>query len=240
VVAGPDLSAQATARDADVTREVVREEFSNAQRRGAGSGDLARRLNQHTSEDPTLTGGDVDADWARSDIGEEAVGGSVHTPDQDVVEELGRALGIEYEDGEPLHTEEKLLHRDEVRWELNPGSSEDYADGERLLDDESWDPGAVSAAGLDPVEDVAENAAAPLGYRLPEDGDDEDGLAVEEDEDDDIVEEGEEEEEDDDDDDLDEDEDEEDDEDYGDDELDDEDLDEDEDIEDSEDEEDDR
>jgi hypothetical protein len=35
-----------------------------------------------------LSGGDVDADWARAQSsGDEAVGGSVTTPDQDVVDE---------------------------------------------------------------------------------------------------------------------------------------------------------
>ncbi len=49
---------------------------------------------------PLLSGGDVDADWKRADsIGEEAVGGSVATPDQDVVDEIGRALGVEQEAG---------------------------------------------------------------------------------------------------------------------------------------------
>src|SRR6185503_4276528 len=37
-----------------------------------------------------LTGGDVDADWQRAEAsGEEAVGGSEPTPDQDVVDEIG-------------------------------------------------------------------------------------------------------------------------------------------------------
>ena len=45
--------------------------------------------------DARLTGGDVDADWRTAAAnGEEAVGGSVATPDQDVVDELGEALGV--------------------------------------------------------------------------------------------------------------------------------------------------
>jgi hypothetical protein len=52
-------------------------------------------LREHTASSPELTGGDVDADWKRADsVGEEAPGGTVATPDQDVVDELGRALGV--------------------------------------------------------------------------------------------------------------------------------------------------
>jgi hypothetical protein len=41
---------------------------------------------------------------------------------------LGEAVGLIYEDNEPLHTAEKLNERDRRRWELDPASSEDYND----------------------------------------------------------------------------------------------------------------
>lgn len=67
-----------------------------------------------------LTGGDVDADWMRAgSTGEEAVGGSVATPDQDVVDEIGRALGVEQAPEAEVRTAEELLHeRDRFRWHL--------------------------------------------------------------------------------------------------------------------------
>lgn len=77
--------------------------------------------------DATLYGGDVDAAQHQTDAGEETVGGSSPTPDQDVVEELGNAVGITYEDNEPLRFGDKLADRDAQRWELNPASSEDYS-----------------------------------------------------------------------------------------------------------------
>ena len=53
-------------------------------------------LLEFSATSPRLSGGDVDADrWRALDSGEEAVGGSAPTPDQDVVDELGRALGVE-------------------------------------------------------------------------------------------------------------------------------------------------
>lgn len=79
------------------------------------------------AESPVVSGGDIDAAWDQSDAsGEETVGGSNPTPDQDVVDELGKAVGLTYQDNEPLDTTEKVSERDRHRWELDPGSSEDY------------------------------------------------------------------------------------------------------------------
>lgn len=41
------------------------------------------------------------------------------------MDELGDAVGLSYEDDEPLQTREKLLKRDRERWELNPESAEE-------------------------------------------------------------------------------------------------------------------
>ena len=70
-------------------------------------------------KDARLTGGDVDADWRRAnDVGEEAVGGSVATPDQDRVDELGRALGVPRAPDEEIRASAEILDgRDRNRWE---------------------------------------------------------------------------------------------------------------------------
>jgi len=67
-----------------------------------------------------LSAGDVDADWARAESsGEETVGGSVATPDQDVVDEIGRALGVEQESEAEVTTSDEILRRrDRFRWHL--------------------------------------------------------------------------------------------------------------------------
>lgn len=69
---------------------------------------------------PALTGGDVDADWqGASMVGDEAVGGSVSTPDQDIVDDIGRALGVEQGmDDEVTGVEERVAARDRSRWRL--------------------------------------------------------------------------------------------------------------------------
>lgn len=91
-----------------------------------------QRLREHTEGGPALTGGDLDTDWNDAySSGEETPGGDMPTPDQDVVEEIGRALGVEYEDAEELKGAEKIENRDRHRWEYDPASAEDYRDRNR-------------------------------------------------------------------------------------------------------------
>lgn len=106
----------------------VAQEFADAQKLGSGSELLKNRLKEHHSLSPTLSGGDIDAAWDEANVGEESVAGGNPTPDQDVVEEIGEAMGLTYEDNEAIGMEEKLGKRDRDRWELNPVSSEDYAE----------------------------------------------------------------------------------------------------------------
>jgi hypothetical protein len=90
---------------------------------------LKERLEEHTETSPALTGGDVDADWESAySVGDEAPGGDNPTPDQDIVDDIGRAVGIEYQDNEELKSEEKITQRDRNRWELDPASSDDWDD----------------------------------------------------------------------------------------------------------------
>ncbi len=92
-----------------------------------GRAELAHKIQEHTSTSPALTAGDVDADWAAAEsVGDEAPGGDNPTPDQDVVEEIGRALGVEYDDDEELQGGDEIAERDRHRWELDPGSSDDF------------------------------------------------------------------------------------------------------------------
>jgi Family of unknown function (DUF6335) len=79
---------------------------------------------------PRLSAGDVDADWKRAEsTGEETVGGSVATPDQDIVDEIGRALGVEHDADAPVHTSDEILRtRDRLRWHLERDAA-DAAEG---------------------------------------------------------------------------------------------------------------
>lgn len=91
-----------------------------------------QRAREHTEGGSALTGGDVDTDWNEAySSGEETPGGDMSTPDQDVVQEIGRALGVEYEDAEELKGADKIETRDRNRWEYDPASAEDYKDRNR-------------------------------------------------------------------------------------------------------------
>jgi len=95
----------------------------------SGRAALNASLREHTGMTPELTGGDVDADWENAYFsGEEAPGGDNPTPDDNVVDDMGKALGVEYQDNEDLRASDKVVERDRHRWELDPASSEDYKD----------------------------------------------------------------------------------------------------------------
>ena len=74
---------------------------------------------QYTQSSPRLTGGDVDADWRRADsVGEEAPGGTVATPDQNVVDDIGDALGVPRAPDEEFRSSAEILEdRDRHRAE---------------------------------------------------------------------------------------------------------------------------
>lgn len=95
----------------------------------SGRYELRQRLLLNTSTSPLLAGGDIDARWEDAETsGDEAAGGSAPTPDQNVVDEYGAALGLTYKTDEELRFGDKEHSRDQHRWELDPASAEDYVE----------------------------------------------------------------------------------------------------------------
>jgi uncharacterized protein DUF6335 len=91
-----------------------------------GRAEIAETLRDHRGM-TDVTAGDVDVDVEDAFFaGEEAPGGDNPTPDQDIVDDIGKALGVQYADNEELKGADKLIERDRKRWELDPASSEDY------------------------------------------------------------------------------------------------------------------
>jgi hypothetical protein len=86
---------------------------------------VEREFEKYHSVGPELTAGDVDARWQEAeDSGAETPGGHVATPDQDNVDEIGRAVGMEFQDNQELRTPgEILLRRDRRRWEMDRRST---------------------------------------------------------------------------------------------------------------------
>ena len=97
----------------------------------SGRAEMKDRMSKNTGAGPALTSGDVDADWESAEaVGDEAPGGDNPTPDQDVVDDIGRALGVEYDDDEELQGGAEIVDRDRHRWELDPSSKDDFEEEE--------------------------------------------------------------------------------------------------------------
>lgn len=100
----------------------------------AGRRTHLNQADQFNQASAVLTAGDIDASVEQANaVGDEAVGGTADTPDKDIVDEIGAAVGLEMRDRSSLRTTEFLEKRDDQRWELNPTSSEDF---EERVDDE--------------------------------------------------------------------------------------------------------
>jgi Family of unknown function (DUF6335) len=83
---------------------------------------LAQRL-RNTAASPQDAGGDVDANWEDvNETGSETVAGDSPTPDQSIVEENARAIGVSFEDNEELEFLDKIERRDRDRFELEEQS----------------------------------------------------------------------------------------------------------------------
>jgi hypothetical protein len=84
---------------------------------------LAQRLRNNTAASPNDAGGDLDATWEDvNEDGSETVAGDNPTPDQSVVEENARAVGVSFEDNEELEFIDKIERRDRDRFELDERS----------------------------------------------------------------------------------------------------------------------
>jgi hypothetical protein len=84
--------------------------------------EMADRTAKIPGEDETIRVGDPDDDpLANEYVGEETPGGSSPTPDQSVVDEIGRAYGLQEEDSGSLRSAGEILaRRDRHRFELTP------------------------------------------------------------------------------------------------------------------------
>ena len=88
--------------------------------------ELLERLDENTAASPADSGGDIDAEWEDvNDSGAESVFGHNPTPDQSEVEANAHAMGINFEDNEPLDLIEKMEKRDRNRYELDEDSKSD-------------------------------------------------------------------------------------------------------------------
>ena len=100
--------------------EFMEEEIAHAPQDSAL---LAQRLQNNTAASPGDSGGDVDAAWEDvNESGSESFAGDSPTPDQSMVEENAKAIGISFEDNEELEFIDKIERRDRDRYELEEQS----------------------------------------------------------------------------------------------------------------------
>jgi hypothetical protein len=85
-------------------------------------GTVDRRVLNGNSDTERMRVGDPDDDaMANEYVGDETPGGSAPTPDQNEVDEIGRAYGLQDEDSGSLRSAEEVLgNRDRHRSELRP------------------------------------------------------------------------------------------------------------------------
>jgi hypothetical protein len=105
----------------------------NMDRRGSaarsGRAEMEENRQNVASMGDDIAGGDIDVDVEDAYFtGDEAPGGDNTSPDVDVVDDIGKALGVQYEDNEELKSSDKITERDKHRWEWDPASAEDYKD----------------------------------------------------------------------------------------------------------------
>lgn len=89
----------------------------------AAPNELREEIIENYPASPADSGGDIDAEWQEVETtGSENVFGHNPTPDQSDVEANAHAMGIDFQDNEPLDLEKKIEQRDEDRYELSEDS----------------------------------------------------------------------------------------------------------------------
>lgn len=95
--------------------------------RNTGIGEMLENTEEGITISSDVSGGDIDVDQYQAEVeGDEAVGGTTPTPDQNVTEYIEKSVGLEMDDRAFLRTNDMLEQRDDQRCELDPTASEDY------------------------------------------------------------------------------------------------------------------
>ena len=87
----------------------------------------------------SIAGGDVDADVESAYFtGDEAPGGDNPTPDQDIVDDIGKALGVEYQDNEELKGERQDRRARQAPLGARPGIVGGLQREQEIASDGGW------------------------------------------------------------------------------------------------------
>lgn len=123
----PEQMPESTAPDPVLTNDPAQTTPPGIEDRNTRAGERLENISDRMATGNETTGGDIDANLEQAKVvGEEAVGGTTPTPDQDVVDEIADSAGVAIPDKKPVRVRTMLERRDDQRWELDPQSSEDY------------------------------------------------------------------------------------------------------------------
>ncbi|ACB53583.1 conserved hypothetical protein [Crocosphaera subtropica ATCC 51142] len=93
--------------------------------RNTGMGATLESDDYRLASGENTTAGDLDAMTEQAKVvGEEAIGGDTPTPDQNNVDDIGDATGVDFAPSEPVEVFEEMQQRDSDRFELDPNSKE--------------------------------------------------------------------------------------------------------------------
>lgn len=113
--------------DEEMEQDVLPDSLQGVFDRSTGASTVLEQKSDRVASGDDTTGGDMYSNQEQAKVvGEEAVGGTTPTPDQNVAEDLAASMGIEIRDRKPLEIHDMMHRRDDQRWELDPQSSEDY------------------------------------------------------------------------------------------------------------------
>lgn len=75
--------------------------------------------------DSSVTAGDPDAlEYQAEVVGEESIGGTTPTPEQNDVDDIAAAVGIDTQPDRPVAVKDEMDRRDRQRFELDPDSKD--------------------------------------------------------------------------------------------------------------------
>lgn len=109
-------------QDESVVEEAIRMGLDD---RNTSSSRVFSQVNEHMASGKPVAGGDVDAMSEQAKVvGEEAVGGTTPTPDQNEVDDITDSAGVSFAPDDPVKVVDEMHDRDRQRWELDPDSGD--------------------------------------------------------------------------------------------------------------------
>jgi hypothetical protein len=109
-------------QDASVVEEAIAMGIDD---RNTSSSRVFGQVREQMASGKPVAGGDIDAMSEQAKVvGEEAVGGTTPTPDQNEVDDITDSVGVSFDPDEPVKVADEMRDRDRQRWELDPDSGD--------------------------------------------------------------------------------------------------------------------